>query len=203
MDHKSRTKTILNGLLSWGKPLMMAGALILILRITGLMGAVTYATQWTMLQTGLHDADDEQDEVVADFDYNFTIKDLDGNRTSFDQFKGKVIFLNLWATWCGPCRAEMPGIQGLYEKVSNDKIVFVMLSIDDDRDLRKVVNYMTSKKFTFKAYMPSGYLPEQLRVPSIPTTFVIDPNGKIVKKEVGTMQYDTGKFLKFLESLAE
>lgn len=203
MDHKSRTKAIFFRLLDWGKPLVMAAALILMLHLTGLMGAATYAAQWTMLQTGLRDADDERDEDAPDFDYNFTIKDLDGNHFSFDQFKGKVIFLNLWATWCGPCRAEMPGIQGLYEKVNNDKIVFVMLSIDDDRDIRKIANYLDTKKFTFKAYLPSGYLPEQLRVPSIPTTFIIDPNGKVVKKEVGTTEYDTVRFLKLLESLAE
>lgn len=203
MDHKSRTKAILSWLLSWAKPVLIAGALILTLRLTGMMGAVTYAAQWTVLQTGLRDADDEQDEDAPDFDYNFTIKDLEGNHFSFDQFKGKVIFLNLWATWCGPCRAEMPGIQGLYEKVSNDKIVFVMLSIDNDRDIRKVANYLAAKNFTFKAYLPTGYLPEQLQVPSIPTTFIIDPNGKVVKKEVGTTEYNTSKFLKLLESLAE
>ena len=203
MDHKSRTKALLGGLLSWGRPVLLAVALIAILRVTGLMSAVTYATQWTILQTGLRDADGEVDDAAAAFDYGFTIKDLQGNHLSFEQFKGKTIFLNLWATWCGPCRAEMPGIQSLYEKVDKDKVVFVMLSIDEDSDRQKVVNYLNAKKFTFTAYMPVGYLPDHLQVPSIPTTFVISPEGKVAKKEVGTTQYDTPKFLKFLESLAE
>lgn len=202
MSYKSRTKALGRTIFSWIKPVLVAGLLLLFLRVTGLIGAVTYATQWTLLQTGLADADEVADEAPAAFDYNFTIKDLEGNRIPFDTFKGKVIFLNMWATWCGPCRTEMPGIQSLYEKVDKEKVVFVMLSIDKDGDLPRVVDYLAAKSFTFGAFLPSGYLPEQLQVPSIPTTFVISPDGKVVKKEVGTMQYDTPEFRKFLEGLS-
>lgn len=138
-----------------------------------------------------------------DFDYNFTIKDLEGNRVAMETLKGKVIFLNLWATWCGPCRYEMPGIQALYEKMNSDKIAFIMLSIDRDEDHKRVVQYMRAKAFTFKAYMPSGTLTSQLNIPSIPTTFIISPEGKIVKKEVGAQDYNTPQFEKLLAKLAE
>src|SRR5690606_12751282 len=70
----------------------------------------------------------------SDFNYAFTIKDLEGNIKSFDDYKNKVIFLNLWATWCGPCRAEMPSIQKLYNKTQSDDVVFIMLSIDREED---------------------------------------------------------------------
>jgi thiol-disulfide isomerase/thioredoxin len=156
-----------------------------------------------MIQTGVADVDLETEEDAAAFSYDFTIKDLEGNRVPFDSFKGKVVFLNLWATWCGPCRAEMPGIQALYDKVDKEKVVFVMLSLDKDSDQEKVVSYLKNKSFTFEAYLPSGYLPEVLQVPSIPTTFVISPEGKVVKKEVGAMQYDTPDFLQFLEKLSQ
>ncbi len=202
MSYKSRTKALGRTIFSWIKPVLVAGILLLFLRVTGLIGAVSYATQWTLLQTGMRDADEVVDEAPAVFDYNFTIKDLEGNRVPFDSFKGKVIFLNMWATWCGPCRAEMPGIQSLYEKVDKEKVVFIMLSIDKDSDLTRVVDYLAAKSFTFGAFLPSGYLPEQLQVPSIPTTFIISPEGKVVKKEVGTMQYDTPEFREFLEGLS-
>lgn len=203
MDNKSRTKSIMAQTFSWLKPILLAGILLLFLQVTGLISAVSYVTQWSLLQTGLRDADEETDELRTNFDYAFTIKDLEGNRIPFERFKGKVIFLNLWATWCGPCRAEMPGIQSLYDKVSKEDVVFVMLSLDRDEDQKKVVDYLSRRSFTFKAFMPSGQLPEQLQVPSIPTTFVISPDGKVMKKEVGSMQYDTPEFLKFLEKLAE
>ena len=201
MDYKTRSKKIAVGIYSFAKPFLLAGVLILALQVTGLIGAASFTTQWALLQTGLRDA---ESEVNADttFDYEFTLKDLEGNRIPFEKFKGKVVFLNMWATWCGPCRAEMPGIQNLYEKVDREKIIFVMLSIDRESDLKKVSDYMLAKQFTFQAYVPSGQLPSLLRVPSIPTTFVISKEGQVVRKEVGTMNYDTPKFQKFLEELS-
>ena len=77
-----------------------------------------------------------------------------------------------------------------------------MLSLDKDADTQKIVDYMKAKGFTFNAYQPSGYLTKQLNVPSIPTTFVISRDGKIVRKEVGATNYDTSKFRKFLEQLS-
>ena len=196
MDIKSRTK-------SFAIRIFGAVAIFVLIHVTGLMSAVSYGYQWTMLHSGLLDADEETLDEAASFSYDFTIKDLEGNRIPFETFKGKVIFLNLWATWCGPCRAEMPGIQGLYEKIDKEKIVFVMLSLDKDDDHAKVVSYLKNRSFTFTAYMPSGYLPDHLQVPSIPTTFIISPDGKIVKKEVGSMHYDTPDFLRFLEKLSQ
>ncbi len=202
MNRKTWTKENALRFLSVNKRYFLAGLFIIALKFTGLIGAASFATQWTLLQTGLRDADTEVTEEDIPFDYQFTLKDLAGNRIPFDQFKGKVVFLNLWATWCGPCRAEMPSIQSLYEKVDKEKIVFVMLSIDRESDIKKVSDYMTTKKFTFKAYLPSGQLPSLLDVPSIPTTFIISKDGQVVKKEVGSTRYDTPKFQKFLEELS-
>lgn len=174
---------------------------MVVLKYTGLLGYVTQASQSMVIKTGLLDAstDDKGKEL---FDYDFTIKNLSGEKFSFDQYKGKVVFLNLWATWCGPCKAEMPGIQKLYDEVGGDGISFVMLSIDRDRDQPKVEKYVKGKAFTFPIFMPSGFLTDQLNVPSIPTTFIIDKTGKIVTKEVGTTNFNTPKFKKFLKELA-
>ena len=185
------------------KPIAIALALVLLLQVTGLMSSVSYLSQRALLATGLRDASTDKVTRMEDFDYQFTIKDLEGNRVQLEQFKGKVIFLNLWATWCGPCRAEMPGIQNLYSKVDHEKIIFIMLSIDQDNDKSKIVDFLRKREFTFPSYQPSGYLPEQLQIPSIPTTFIISKEGKIVRKEVGTMRYDTPNFQKFLEELSQ
>lgn len=139
----------------------------------------------------------------TDFNYNFSLKDVSGKTISMQQYKGKVIFLNLWATWCGPCRYEMPGIQKLYSNVGSKDVVFVMLSIDREGEQRKVEAYVKSNAYTFPVFMPSGSLPDQLNVPSIPTTFIIDKKGKIVQRQVGTTNYDSEKYVKLLTDLSK
>ncbi len=185
------------------KPWLGAALIVLILQITGLLSSISFFTQSAILKTGLMNASATVAEDATDFNYNFKVKDLKGNKIEFSQFKGKVIFLNLWATWCGPCRAEMPTIQKLYEKMKDDpNVVFVMLSIDKDKDLHKVIRYLKDKNYTFNGFMPSGYLTDQLNVPSIPTTYVISKDGKILTKEVGTTNFNTSRFYKFLKAEA-
>ena len=203
MNYKDHLKKSILQLAPILKPVAVSLAMVVLLQATGLMSSASYLSQRALLATGLRDASAEKAMINEDFDFQFTIKDLEGNKLSFDQYKGKVIFLNLWATWCGPCRAEMPGIQNLYVKMDHEKVAFIMLSIDKDSDKGKIVDYLKKREFTFKAYQPSGYLPEQLRIPSIPTTFIISKEGKIVRKEVGSMRYDTSKFKKFLEDLSQ
>jgi thiol-disulfide isomerase/thioredoxin len=189
-------------LIDYGKPFLGAVLLLVILHLSGLLGEVSYVTQAAAMKSGLLDADpDRSPKDAPDFDFNFAIKDLQGKKVPFELFKGKVVFLNLWATWCGPCRAEMPTIQKLYDGISKDSIVFVMLSLDKDQDKEKIVKYIHNKSYTFPVYQPSGYLSEQLNVRSIPTTFIISKEGKIVAREVGTTNFNTSKFRKFIEAL--
>jgi peroxiredoxin len=96
----------------------------------------------------------------------------------------------------------MPAIQSLYEKVNKENIQFVILSIDNPDQQKRIRNYVKSKNFTFQIYVPSGFLPKQLSVPSIPTTFVVNKDGKIVVKKVGMTNFDTPKFKAYLEKLA-
>jgi len=183
-----------------------AGAVLIVaaLHFTGLLSSISFLAQSAILKTGLMNASAEVVKEDIYFNYDFQVKDLNGNRLDFAQFKNKVVFLNLWATWCGPCRAEMPTIQKLYDKMENDpNVAFVMLSIDKDKDLPKVIRYLNDKDYTFNGYMPSGYLTEQLNVPSIPTTFVISKEGKILTKEVGTTNFNTNRFYKFLKEESE
>lgn len=142
---------------------------------------------------------DLQDQT---FNYSFSVKDMDGQVVPFDTYKGKVVFLNLWATWCGPCRKEMPGIQKLYDKTKSEDVVFVMLSRDDDREEAKVKNYIKRNNFSFPVAMLSGNITSQLNVPSIPTTFIINKEGKIVHHIVGSTNYNTEKYRKMLQELA-
>ncbi len=202
-NYKDRTKKVLFQLFGFVKPILTTLVLVIILQATGLMSSVSNFGQWALLSSGLKDANGNKELVSDDFDYQFMVKDMAGDKINVEQFKGKVIFLNLWATWCGPCRAEMAGIQRLYDRINKEKVVFLMVSLDEDQDKDKIIAYIKKKEFTFQAYQPSGYLPRQLQVSSIPTTFVISRDGKIVKKEIGSMQYDTPQFEQFLKDLTK
>lgn len=180
------------------KPWLMVLVIILLLRYSGLLAGISSSL---LAISGINDF--EAGATTAErFNYDFILKDLEGNKVNFTDYKGKVVFLNLWATWCGPCRAEMPGIQNLYTKINNENIQFVMLSIDEDRQQPKVKKYISDNRFTFPVFMPSGSLTNQLSVPSIPTTFIINKQGMVVQKKVGTTNFDTPKFKKYLEDLA-
>lgn len=184
---------------------LILGAIVIlvILHMTGALTNISYFTSTALLKTGVMDATPENEsDPVEPFDFNFKIKTLTGETVDFTQFQGKVVFINLWATWCGPCRVEMPSIQKLYESLDTEKIQFILLSLDNDEDLSKIVKYVKKNNYTFPVYQPKGFLPAQLQIPSIPTTIIIDAQGNLVSKKVGTTNFNTEKFKKYLEGLA-
>lgn len=183
------------------RPWVVMLAVFMILRNTGMLAGISHVTGSLLLKTGAMNANTEEPVVAKSFDFNFKIKDLNGTVVDVKDFKGKTIFLNVWATWCGPCRIEMPSIQKLYDKVDKENIVFIMLAVDDRKQFDKVVNFVKEKEYTFPVYVPHEFLPEQLMVRTIPTTFVISGDGKIATKETGAANYDTDDFKKFLEEL--
>lgn len=182
----------------WG----IIGIIILVLYLTGLHTEVAAFAQRIVLSTGIISPDtelplDEQKKI----DYNLQLQNIDGSQVHLSEFKGKVLFINIWATWCAPCIAEMPGIQSLYEDIDSEDIVFIMLSMDDELD--KAKKFIDRKGFTFPTYLPASRVPEVFRAPSIPTTFVVNKEGKIVSKKVGMANYDSNSFKKFLEKQAK
>lgn len=183
------------------KPLLICVVVVLILRATGILSAVSSATQYALLQTGARDAAPDDGFRSKKFDYDFALTNINQEKLDFQTMKGKVIFINVWATWCGPCRVEMPSIQNLYNSVNRDSVNFIMLSVDQKDPQKKVAAYLADKGFTFPVYFPDGNLPEQLQVRSIPATFVISKEGKIVFNEYGAANYDTPEFRDFLKSL--
>jgi thiol-disulfide isomerase/thioredoxin len=196
--NNQKVKAIIHAFRPWVVTLL----LLVILRVTGLLAGVSYVAQSAIFKTGIMDAKPSATPVKPSaFDYNFTVKDLNGSKVDISQFKGKVIFLNLWATWCGPCRMEMPSIQSLYNKLDKDKVVFLMLSLDNEGSEAKIVKYIKEKEFNFPVYTPNEFLPSQLKVSTIPTTFIVGKDGKIRDKKVGAENYDSDKFLEYMKAL--
>jgi peroxiredoxin len=92
--------------------------------------------------------------------------------------------------------AEMPGIHQLYQSVNKEEVAFVMVSVDEN--IEKLKRFIERKGYTFPVYLPEGPLPTVYQTRSIPTTFVISPQGKIVFEEEGMANYDTEEFKQFL-----
>ena len=179
------------------KELLIVIVVFVILNVTGLLSEVVGLVQRAVLFTGIMNPDVEAILEPEEADYSLIMTNMEGERVVFSDFRDKTIFLNLWATWCGPCIAEMPNINSLYNKTDKDKVVFVMLSLDDETE--KARKFMERKDFDFTAYMPAGNVPRVYTTGSIPTTHVISPDGKIVFTKKGTANYDTDEFRKFLE----
>jgi len=127
-------------------------------------------------------------------------KDVKGNTVDLGDLRGKVVFLNFWATWCPPCLAEMPTINKLYGKFGNDKdIVFIL--VDADGNLTKSQKFMDRRKYNLPVYAIASQIPELLFKGSLPTTVVFDKQGRVSYNESGAANYGGTKFIEFIKRL--
>jgi thiol-disulfide isomerase/thioredoxin len=186
------------------------GAIILTLFATGLHTEVLGFMQRGLLATGIMNPDLEQKAELASADiasvdsspkadFSMNLINSKGERVSMEEFRGKVIFMNIWATWCPPCIAEMPGINKLYNDVNKEDVVFIMLSVD--QNFQKAIDFNKKKGFDFEVYRVEGQMPQMYSTQSIPTTYVIDAKEKIALTHLGMGDYDTDEFKEFLQEL--
>ena len=171
--------------------------LMLILWVTGWYRPVISKIQQGILLTGIIQPNTK--EAHSDDAIEAYFIDENENPVSLSDFRGQVVFLNIWATWCPPCRAEMPGIQSLYDEVNKEDVAFVMLTTD--REFAKAVQFKKDNGFTFPIYRLEQNLPAELSTSSIPATFVFDKEGAIQMTHEGMAKYNTAKFKEFLNSL--
>ena len=120
---------------------------------------------------------------------DFKLKDLNGKEMSLSDLKGKKVFLNFWATWCPPCKEEMPEIQKLYEETKNSGVVIVAVEIGEP--LITVKSFIDSNKYSFKVLLDSDQgVSSKYNIASIPTSYFIDVDGNIISKKIGGMNID-------------
>lgn len=130
------------------------------------------------------------------------VQGIDGKVINLQQQKGKVVFINFWATWCPPCLAELPSVNDLYLKLKDNPDV-VFLTIDVDGTLSKSSRFLKGKGYSFKVYSRQNELPKQFFSGSIPTTLVIDKKGLVVFNHIDRANYDDDKFTQYLIGLSK
>lgn len=122
--------------------------------------------------------------------YDFTLLDREGNEVSLSSFKGKVVFLNFWASWCPPCRAEMPDIQKIYEKYKDTDvaIITVNLTAAEKNGIEDTNKFIDENDYTFPVLLDKdGEVAVKYRISGIPTTYIINKDGIIYNFITGAM----------------
>lgn len=132
---------------------------------------------------------------------DFELPDLGGKQVRLSTFRGTLVFLNFWATWCPACRAEMPSMEKLY-KAFKDKGL-VMLAVSSDAGGAKVVGpFMQDYRLTFPALLdPDGRVTRMYQVRGIPTTYLIDREGRVIGRAVGARDWATPEAQRLIELL--
>lgn len=131
---------------------------------------------------------------------SFSFQDSNGNVKTTSDLKGKVVFINFWASWCPPCRAEMPSLKRLYNELRNDNR-FVFLFINEDDDLATAKEYLQKNGFDMPLYFRTTSMPSAIFSGTLPTTVVVDAKGNIVMKHEGIGAFDTPEFISQLRKL--
>lgn len=155
----------------------------------------TFVSRVTMIQP--HAKEKETYIQLEPDDLGWKIKAFNGDVFQLGDLSGNVIFLNFWATWCPPCRAEMPAIQELYQQFQ-DEVVFVLISNEKPETIQ---NYFTKEGYQLPVYFPKSTVPDKLLSNTIPATYVISRSGEIVLEKKGAARWNGDRFKQLLQTL--
>lgn len=130
---------------------------------------------------------------------DFTVRDLTGKETRLSDLKGNVVLVNLWATWCPPCREEAPSIADLNRLMAGKP--FRLLAISIDQGGKEAVDaFFKQARISLPAYLDSdGAIARMYGITGVPETFVIDKKGVIIKKVIGPIEWNAPEVVKFLD----
>jgi len=133
----------------------------------------------------------------------FVVTTLDGQRISMDELKGKVVLLDFWATWCGPCREALPHMQKIAKKFDGEPLVVLSVSLDENE--QKWKDFIAKNGMTWPQYLDGGFtgpISRMFAVNAIPHTFTIDADGVLQDEQIGDSSVE-GKLKKLISRAKE
>jgi thiol-disulfide isomerase/thioredoxin len=131
---------------------------------------------------------------------DFELQELSGAGRRLSDFNGRVVFLNFWATWCGPCRMEMPSMQRLYERLKRKGLEIVAVNLQEDRG--SVQRFVDELGLSFPVLLDTtGRVGATYGARSIPTTYIVDREGFVIAGTIGTREWDGEQYIRFFERL--
>lgn len=133
---------------------------------------------------------------------NFEAVPVNGGPPGFAAYRGRYILLNFWATWCEPCKVEMPELQALHDAMKESNVVVIAISMQEERE--KVRKFLHATSYTFPVYAdPDGKVAELYGVTSIPLTYLINPQGKIEGRALGPRNWNDPALREYFRGAAE
>jgi peroxiredoxin len=132
---------------------------------------------------------------------NFSLPGLDGEMISLDDYKGKVVFLNIWATWCPPCVQEMPSMEKLYQELKGEEFEILAVSIDASGG-KDVIPFMKKYGLSFPALLDTkGSIKSLYQTTGVPESFIIDKDGIIAEKIIGPREWASPDAVRSIRTL--
>ncbi len=131
---------------------------------------------------------------------DFSLKTIDNTTVKLSDYRGKVVFLNFWATWCPPCRMELPSMEKLYENLKTQPFVILAVNVDES-DPANVKNFVNSMNLTFPVLVDDGSVSKLYNVNAIPTTFIIRKDGTIDAIVNGARPWDDPSYIDAFDKL--
>jgi len=154
--------------------------------------------EWGMRQLAFTPSVENTDSAETINSYNWNLKGVNTENVNFNEFEDKVIFVNFWATWCPPCRAEMPMIQKLYNDYK-DKVIFVFVT---NENWNTVKPFFDKNGYDLPVYNSISNPPKKFtETNSIPASYLIDKNGAILISKVGAADWNSTKVRNLLDDL--
>lgn len=131
---------------------------------------------------------------------DFILNDIDGEKYQLSEAKGDWVFLHFWASWCGPCREEMPAIQQLANTIKDEKFQIVMVNTAEDEDT--VFEFLAAIDVELNSLMDvDGQVTETWKPRGLPTTFLINPKGEIKYQAIGGRDWGSAEYIQFIRHL--
>jgi peroxiredoxin len=133
---------------------------------------------------------------------DFVLADIDGNQYRLSDYRGQVVIINFWATWCPPCRAEMPSMQRAWQQLEKEGILMLGINVGEDEDT--IFPFTANYPVEFPLLMDQdSRVINQWPVRGLPTTFVVSPEGKITYRAIGGREWDDPDLLAMVRALKQ